>query len=146
MTATTETRITLQKCRLRETRLVATGDPLETLTWPEVVERFVPDRRDKATAREHALIVRKTLRVGTYAGLLLQAPVEEGQNPEESSAPAVFFGAVPRAGSADIGWLIQRDETVPRRIACIYRVVETVWAASVTDLTPDRPDPELARR
>lgn len=146
MTATPETRITLQKCRLRETRLVDTDDPAETLTWPQVVERFVPDRRDKDAARADALVVRRTLRVGVYAGLMLRDPVPEGDNPEESSAPAVFFGAQPRAGSTDIGWLIQRDETIPRRIACVYRVVEAVWVASVVDLTPDRPDPELGAR
>lgn len=122
-------RIVLQRCKLRDTRVVPDADaPPMDLTWDKLASIYVTTA-DSGLRRSHLAVLRRAVVLGA---LLLLVKQDGGE---------VFLSVQPRAGSNDIRWFLsQRPEGFADSISAIHRVELAEWPVALQDTTEPPPD------
>lgn len=115
-------RFILTPCRIREDRIVPSGDAVE-MDWPQLVAAFAPSRTLLA------LNTLTRLRASSYVGLL------KGQG---NALPTNFF--IQNDNKTNVfGWLFAKRPDIPERVECVYRVDEALFDAKIEESSSGAP-------
>lgn len=110
-------RFELQPCKIREDRVVPTGEESLVFTMPEFVKNFtVTGQRDERVKMRQA-------RTGAFIGVC------DGSRTKQPTLFVIFRND--RANAID--FLLKRDRSFPERCKTIFRVVEADWGSRVTE-------------
>ena len=114
-------RFVLQKCKLREHRLVPLKDePPITLNWRELCKLLAPSRDVRA------LRVLQQLQTNSFVGLVALPGSKPG------TPPGNFVMTNPDL-SGDLSRVLGRDASFAARLSVVYRVDDVEWDAKVTE-------------
>jgi len=117
-------RFVLQPCKIREDRVVASGDDNLVKTMAEFVKFFtVSGNRDERLKMRSA-------RLGAYIGVCLGSRTKQ---------PVLFVIWHPARENV-IDFLLRKDRSFPERCHTIFKVLEADWGSRVTEPVSGKKD------
>ena len=114
-------RFVLTPCRIREDRVVPSGEPVE-MDWPKIAKLLAPSQTS------NALMVLRRMRVNAYIGLLKHPTDALGTARPHKGPPTNFLFQNQDKGNG-IGWLLKRNPNFPEQVELLYRVDEATFDA-----------------
>lgn len=109
----------LQRCKVRDDRIVPTKEAAQTLTWPELKALLAPTG-DKDEIRALGM-----LRLNGFVGRIQHS---------RTGAPVIFY-LQNQDNSNKIGWLTKNDPGWPKRLQEVYRVEFIKWDGQLVEPT-----------
>lgn len=101
---------TMQRCRLRENKLVPMKEPPAEFSWEELLKRVAPSKSTKAK------IQLRKMQTGAFVGVT-KTPQGETSN----------FLLLNTNRTGKIDWLLRQDPTFAARLVEVFRVESVKW-------------------
>lgn len=107
----------LQKCHLRQDRLVPTKDEPVSVSWEDLLNRVAPSKS------RNAKLQLRTMKRGTFVGLTKSPDAKERCN----------FLLHNTNNTGKIDWLLKKDPSFATRLLEVYRIESFTWDSKIEE-------------